>query len=47
MSGGKLLGRERFAKETGIHETAWAGRYWAKWNDAVAEAGFRWTKPLK
>jgi Meiotically up-regulated gene 113 len=36
---GKTLGRERFAKETGISEGHWSGRYWARWSDAVKEAG--------
>jgi hypothetical protein len=38
-NGGKALGRARFAKETGIAEGHWSGRYWARWNDAVKEAG--------
>jgi hypothetical protein len=39
-NGGKALGRERFGKVTGIREGDWSGRYWARWSDAVAEAGF-------
>jgi len=39
-NGGRPLGRARFAGETGIRETDWAGRYWTRWNDAVREAGF-------
>lgn len=39
--GGEPLGRARFATETGIKETDWAGRYWARWNDALQEAGFQ------
>lgn len=39
-NGGKAPGRERFAAETGIREHDWLGRYWARWGDAVAEAGF-------
>ena len=39
-NGGAPLGRARFASETGIRESDWSGRYWARWNDALAEAGF-------
>ena len=38
-NGGKPLGRERFYSETGIKIGDWAGKYWARWNDAVEEAG--------
>lgn len=36
---GVAPGKERFAKETGVREHEWRGRYWAKWSDAVTEAG--------
>ncbi len=39
-NGGTPLGKARFAAETGIRESDWSGRYWARWNDALAEAGF-------
>ncbi len=39
-NGGKPLGRQRFAAETGIREADWAGVYWARWGDAIREAGF-------
>lgn len=39
-NGGRPLGRARFATETGIMEKDWSGRYWARWGDALAEAGF-------
>ena len=38
-NGGVALGRLRFEGETGIHEHDWRGRYWARWSDAVSEAG--------
>lgn len=38
-NGGVPLGRERFARETGIKESAFLGRHWASWGDAVREAG--------
>nr|HEX4319229.1 GIY-YIG nuclease family protein [Kofleriaceae bacterium] len=34
------LGIRRFEKVTGIIESAWRGRYWKTWSDAVTEAGF-------
>lgn len=39
-NGGRALGIERFAAETGIREHEWKGRYWARWSDAVEEAGY-------
>lgn len=38
---GKPLGRARFLDATGIKETDWSGVYWARWSDAVVEAGFK------
>ena len=37
---GKPLGSPRFFKETGIKQSDWAGKYWARWGDAVREAGY-------
>jgi Meiotically up-regulated gene 113 len=39
-NGGVPLGKGRFERETGIRESDWSGRYWARWGDAVQEAGF-------
>jgi len=38
-NGGKALGKLRFEKETGIKPQDWYGRYWARWGDALTEAG--------
>jgi hypothetical protein len=39
-NGGVPLGKTRFAQVTGIRETDWSGRFWARWSDALREAGF-------
>lgn len=39
-NGGVPLGRTKFFEMTGIKESDWSGKYWAKWNDAIAEAGY-------
>lgn len=39
-NGGVPLGSRKFFSETGIKEPDWKGRYWARWSDAVREAGF-------
>jgi hypothetical protein len=31
---------QRFRSETGISESASSGKYWARWGDALREAGF-------
>ncbi|MBI3210706.1 MAG: GIY-YIG nuclease family protein [Candidatus Solibacter usitatus] len=40
VNGGSPLGKSRFYTETGIKQTDWYGKYWARWGDAVKEAGF-------
>lgn len=39
-NGGMPLGVARFYRETGIKESDWHGKYWARWGDALMEAGF-------
>src|SRR4051794_3788223 len=39
-NGGVPLGRERFSQETGIKVHEWGGTFWARWGDALHEAGF-------
>ena len=39
QNGGVALGQAKFAAATGIAVHVWRGKYWAFWNDAVAEAG--------
>jgi hypothetical protein len=34
------LGLSRFSQETGIKESDWRGKIWARWGYAVREAGF-------
>lgn len=34
------LGMHRFCSVTGIKRVDWMGKYWARWGDAIREAGF-------
>ena len=46
--GGSPPGKQRFESETSIREHEW-GKYWARWGDALTEAGFRpnmWVQQL-
>jgi hypothetical protein len=38
-NGGTPLGMDRFEDETGITQADWFGKFWARWGDAVREAG--------
>lgn len=38
-NGGTPLGWRRFSAETGIKESDWLGPHWARWSEAVREAG--------
>lgn len=40
-NGGVPLGVQRFFAETGVKESDWCGRFWARWGDALKEAGFQ------
>ena len=37
---GKPLGRSQFLAQTGIKESDWLGKYWVRWSEVQAEAGF-------
>jgi hypothetical protein len=39
-NGGEPLGRLRFEQESGIRYHDWWGKYWARWGEALQEAGF-------
>jgi Meiotically up-regulated gene 113 len=39
-NGGVPLGMQKFLQETGIKRHDWLGKIWARWGDALREAGF-------
>lgn len=48
-NGGQPPGQKLFARETGISDHQWLGKMWARWGDALMEAGFqpnKWNGPL-
>jgi hypothetical protein len=40
-NGGQAPGKRAFEVATGITEGTWYGLYWARWGDALAEAGYQ------
>lgn len=40
-NGGKSPGKSAFSRATGIAEHQWSGVIWARWSDAITEAGYR------
>lgn len=44
-NGGVPLGYRSFEAETGLARRGWQGRYWARWGDAVREAGLEANQP--
>ncbi len=37
---GVVPGQQKFFNETGIKQSDWYGKFWARWSDAVKEAGY-------
>lgn len=40
LNGGAPVGKRRFQSQTGIGDSAWAGKFWVRWNDLLVDAGF-------
>lgn len=41
LNDGQAPGQTAFVGATGIVEAKWRGKYWARWSDALIEAGFQ------
>jgi hypothetical protein len=49
VNGGQAPGYKAFVRDTGIAEHQWRGKFWARWSDAIAEAGYapnKWVERL-
>ena len=49
LDGGQAPGQKLFTRETGIAPHQWRGKFWARWGDALIEAGFernKWAERL-
>jgi len=50
LSDGQPPGQKLFTRETGIKPGQWLGKFWARWGDALEEAGFspnQWNSKLE